>query len=276
MKDIEREVEEYEFRSFSSAPLSGEVVDFEFENLEGKSISQIEKERKIVPIEVRDRKQKNFDISPIVRHHRGMHDEEDREKEARVADEVAKRVAKIEEDAFKKGYEAGMEQGRQDVYDQTRASSDEKLITLAEMISDTLSTKEEILKQQKNQLYTLIKNLTKWIIMRELKDDGQYIERLLEKLILESQEKANLLIQVDQKHFEQMPEVLERVQAKLGHFTNVRVETDYDIQQTGIVIESKNGIINGDLEQFKSLDKIFESVGVLTDQETEDGRDGTE
>lgn len=263
MKDIEFEVQEYEFRSFSPTSNSGEVQEFTFEDLEGKSIAEIERHQETIKLERQSSVASGFDISPIVQQHRGIKEQEDEEKERRISDEVNKRVAAIEEEAYRKGYDEGVQKGREDVYEQTRAATDEKLISLSEMISQTLSTQEEILNSQKHQLYTLVRNLTKWVILRELKDDGKYIERLLEKLIVETQSKSNLLIQVDQKHFEMMPEVLESVQKKLGEFTNVRVETDYDIQGTGVVVESENGIINGSLnEQFKSLDKLFESVGL--------------
>lgn len=266
MKDIEYNVSEYEFQSFTNSLDTGEVKEFSFEDLEGKSINEIERHQETIKLERRESADNGFDISPIVRQHRGMEEQEAVERENRILDEVNKRVAKIEEEAFKKGYEEGIEKGREDVYEQTRASTDEKIIALSEMISETLSTKEEILKSQKSQLYTLVKNLTKWVILRELKDDGVYLERLLEKLIIEAQTKSNLLIQVDQKYFEQMPEVLETVQKKLGEFSNVRVETDFDIQGLGIVVESENGIINGSLqEQLNSLDKIFESVGLPSD-----------
>lgn len=266
MKDIEYNVSEYEFQSFTNSLDTGEVKEFSFEDLEGKSINEIERHQETIKLERTESADNGFDISPIVRQHRGMEEQEAVERENRILDEVNKRVAKIEEEAFKKGYEEGIEKGREDVYEQTRASTDEKIIALSEMISETLSTKEEILKSQKTQLYTLVKNLTKWVILRELKDDGVYLERLLEKLIIEAQTKSNLLIQVDQKYFEQMPEVLETVQKKLGEFSNVRVETDFDIQGLGIVVESENGIINGSLqEQLNSLDKIFESVGLPSD-----------
>jgi flagellar assembly protein FliH len=266
--NVQFDVEEYEFQSFSRPVNAGEVQEFSFEDLEGKSISEIERHQEIIKLERTKSADSGFDISPIVKQHRGMEEQEEIERENRIIDEVNKRVAKIEEEAYRKGYDEGMSKGREDVYEQTRAATDEKLIALSEMVSDTLSTKEEILKSQKMQLYNLVRNLTKWVILRELKDDGKYIERLLEKLVIEAQTKTNLLIQVDQKHFEQMPEVLEVVQQKLGQFTNVRVETDFDIQGTGVVVESENGIINGSLvEQLNSLDKIFESVGLAAEEE---------
>ncbi len=124
-----------------------------------------------------------------------------------------------------------------------------------------MRTQEEILSNQKEEMYHLLKNLAKWIVLRELNNDGKYIERLLEKLLLEMQVRNNLLIQVNAAEFSQMPEVLEYIQGRLGEMKNVRVEIDSSVKTKGIVIESENGIINATLEeQFKSLDKLFEDV----------------
>ena len=136
------------------------------------------------------------------------------------------------------------------------------------MINDVLVLKEEIVNNQKQDLYNLVRNLTKWVILRELKEDGEYITRLLEKLVTEIQTKANLLVQVDQKSFEGMEDVLETVQERIGTLKNVRVEVDYDIDGQGIIIDSDNGIINGTFEeQMISLDKLFESVGLKDERQ---------
>ncbi len=265
-KDLNFEIEEYQFQSFSKGNDNGEVTNFEFQDLQAKVPVRSKEHQEIIKIERNNSKVSGFDISPIVRQHRGIKKQEDLERDEAIENEVRKRVAKLEEDAFREGYEKGIAEGRDFIYQETRAQTEEKLIVFTDMINDVLSTKEEILKNQKMQLYSLVKTLTKWVTLKELKDDGQYIERLLEKLILEAGHRENLLIQVDQKHFELMPEVLETVQAKLGELVNVRVETDYDIQSTGLILESQNGIINGTLnEQLKSLDKIFESVGLASE-----------
>jgi flagellar assembly protein FliH len=277
MEGIDQEVKEYKFKPFQDHEVSGDVQGFELKELSLDTPEVIKRKQEIIKIEREQSSIKSFDISPIVEEHRGLRRQEEEEKEDRIADEVAKRVAKIEEEAYRKGYEEGVKTGRQDIFDQTRAATEEKMIALSEMISQTLSTQEEILKHQKKELYTLVRNLSKWVILRELKEDGQYLPRLLEKLVIEAGVKSNLLIQVDQKYFEQMPEVLETVQAKLGEFVNVRVESDYDIQGTGIVLQSENGIINGTLqEQFNSIDKLFETVGINNEDGNEVLDDGTE
>jgi len=265
------EVEEYSFQSFTAVNEDedpSKVTEYSFSDFEGKSIREIEEHQEIIKLERQQAEESSFKIAPIVMEHRGIKEQVQSEKEQRFQEEVAKRVEEIRAEAYRVGHEEGVQSGREEVFEQTRLATEEKITTLSAMINDVLKTKEQLLERQKKQIYGTIRNLTKWVILRELKDDGKYIHNLLEKLILEMQSKSNLLIHVDQKSFEQMPDVLEVVQKRFGELTNVRVEIDYDIEGSGIVLESDNGIINGSLkEQFKSLDKLFHSVGIKEDEE---------
>jgi flagellar assembly protein FliH len=162
----------------------------------------------------------------------------------------------------------GLKDGQEEVFAQTRAEVEQKIESLTEMIGEVLKTQHELLAAEKMAVYRTIRNLTKWVILRELKDDGEYVVRLLEKLMNELQVKSNVLIQIDSKSFEDKPDILEILQEKLGELNNIRVEVDYDIEGPGVVVESENGIINGSLkEQFYNLSRLFESVGLQANEE---------
>jgi flagellar assembly protein FliH len=217
--------------------------------------------QKKLSIEKNSAEKNLFKISPIVLEHRGLKRRDQEEKEKKIQEEVEKRCQQMQEEVMKKGYAEGIKLGREEVYNQTRAQTEEKLAALSAMIDEILKQKEEILVSQKLQIYQLIKNLTKWIILRELREDGKYLERLMERLVLEMQSRANILVMVSQKDFSKMPEVLKIVQDRIGEMPNVRVEIDYEITEQGMILECENGIIRGTLEeQYNSLDKLFESV----------------
>jgi flagellar assembly protein FliH len=206
----------------------------------------------------------SFAIAPIVREHRGMNRQEELEKQRLIQEEVERQLIRIQEQAYKEGFEKGLKDGKEEVFNETRAGVEQKLEALGEMVEVALQTQYELLNRERTGVHRTIKNLTKWVILKELKDDGDYVIRLLEKLISELQVKNNLLIQIDPKSFAEMPDILELVQERIGGLKNVRMECDYDIEGPGIIIESDNGIINGTLkEQFASLNKLFESVGLV-------------
>jgi flagellar assembly protein FliH len=255
-------IENYQFKSFtSSVSENGEVNDFIFKDLADLTPVLAKRNNDQIKLERITAEENNFNISPIVKEHRGLLNQEKEERERKILSEVSRRVEVIKEEAYEEGFREGVKAGKQEVFNQTKAESEDKLNILTDMINEVLAVKEKIIVNQKGEIYKLVRNLTKWIILRELKDDGEYVNRLLEKLIIEAQAKSNLLIQVNQKQFESMPEVLESVQGVLGKLDNVRVEIDYEISEHGIIVDSDNGIIKGTMEQqFSHLDKLFESV----------------
>ena len=257
------QVSEYKFHNFNEAVEENDTVKlFEFKPLlSGNQKFEKNEFQKIIKNEREFAKSSSFKVNPIVEEHRGCREQEDREYEERVEAEVARRVVQIQDEAFKSGFDEGVNQGREEIFLEMRSVVDQKLENFSQMVTSVLKTQENILAKQKTEMYQLIRNLSKWIVLRELKEDGKYIERLLERLLLEMQVRNNLLIQVNTDDFAEMPEVLEHVQLRLGEMKNVRIEIDSSVKSRGIIIESENGIINATMEeQFKSLDKLFEDV----------------
>jgi flagellar assembly protein FliH len=275
LKDLQNilkdKVTSYSFDTFDDSVIKPvgeeEIIDLDLEqSLDLVDVDE-ELEAEILSLEKSIAKNSEFIISPIVKEHRGFNKQELDEKERRINNEVERRIEVIGNKAYRKGYQEGQEQAREEVFKQTRAATEEKLTTLSSIISEALENEAEVFNQQKQTLYKLVNNLVKWITLRELKNDGDYIERLCEKLIRELQVKSNILVKVDSSNFDKMPEVLDHLNQKLGEIENVRVEVDYEIEGPGIIIESQNGIINGTLkEQFNSLDKLFRSVGLENDE----------
>lgn len=258
----EKKIEEYNFKPLFKETKIG-VEDFQFDAIDRELIISKEEHGQHLKIEREYAESNSFSIAPIVREHRGINKQERDEREMAIENEVVKRVKKIEEDAFNKGFEQGVLQGKEEVFNQTKAESEEKLSFLTNMINEVLVTQAELVQSERIAIQKTIRNLTKWVILRELKDDGEYIERLLEKLIEDLQTKNNLLVQVNPQLFNKMPDILEHVERVLGKLENIRVEADYDIAGPGIIVNSDNGIINGTLtEQFKSIDLLFEKTGV--------------
>lgn len=257
------EVEEYKFKNFTEQDVEADKVTvFEFKPLFNDSQTIAKPEfQNIIREERAHAKSSNFKFNPIVEKHRGLKDQEEREYLDAVEKEVARRVSEIQDEAFKTGFDEGVNQGREEIFNEMRNVVDQKLDSFSQMVNDVLKTQNDIISVQKKEIYLLVRNLTKWIVIRELKDDGKYIERLLEKLLLEIQARNNLLIQVNSSDFNEMPEILNHVQSRLGELKNVRVEIDSAITTSGIIVESDNGIINATMEaQFDNLDKLFEDV----------------
>jgi flagellar assembly protein FliH len=266
---LKDKIRNYEFEPlFDDSDSKDGIGTFEFIPLRKDQVMDVQKHERVIKSERLQAQKSGFEIAPIVREHRGINRQQDLERQRLIQEEVEKQLVRIQDQAYKEGFEKGLKDGQEEVFAQTRAEVEQKIESLTEMIGEVLKTQHELLAAEKMAVYRTIRNLTKWVILRELKDDGEYVVRLLEKLMNELQVKSNVLIQIDSKSFEDKPDILEILQEKLGELNNIRVEVDYDIEGPGVVVESENGIINGSLkEQFYNLSRLFESVGLQANEE---------
>jgi flagellar assembly protein FliH len=203
-----------------------------------------------------------FSISDVVREHRGLARQEERDFEDRVEKQVILRLEQIKSAAYEEGFQSGSNKGHEKAYSESLVLLDEKIENFATVSQDLEKQAHSILSQNKDESFRMIKNLTKWILLKEVEDES-YLERLLEKLIYEINTKSNLVVKVSQKSFKYMPEIIKRIEARMGSLENIRIKVDPIQDSPGIILESENGIIDGSINsQMESLDKIFEAVGV--------------
>lgn len=262
-------VEDYEFNEFVNT-VSG-MRDFEFSDLE-KEVATFSGEAQKVPAEVirqerASAKKTNFLINPDVQKYRGITDQEDADYENKVNFEVQNRLNASKAAAEEEGFQKGFEEGQKQAYDEAKQEFDKKIAEFASAVDEIRLVREEMYKQEMTEAYKLIKSLAKWVALKEIDEDNKYLTRLLEKLILELNEKKNLLIRISAKNFDKMDGILGEIQNKLGALSNVRVEIDHDMQDDGgIILESEKGIIDGSYQaQFEMFSRVFESVGISDD-----------
>jgi flagellar assembly protein FliH len=243
----------YRFKTFGDEEKLHNL--FEFKKLEkGKFKRNVEK----ILFQEELTKKGELEMFPFIKEQNERKEVISKINEEKFQQEVNNRLKKIEKEYIDKAYEEGLKIAREEVKKEFEIEFSKKIESLNEMLKSALDLRDEIFENQKGQIIFLIKSLTKWVIMRELTDDGKYLEKLLEKLLTEIQAKQNFIIQVSQKDFEKMPEIIKIIEQKMGEFKNSRLAVDFDLAENAIIIDSENGMIKATLEgQFAVLDEIF-------------------
>jgi flagellar assembly protein FliH len=256
------EIKPFQFSDLQSNHVvqHNQFKSFEFQNLQGESASEINISEDDIRSERKFAKKNNFKIDEIVRDYRGLSRQEQNDLEQRIQDEVKRRLDAAYEEAYKEGIERGQNEGREAAHSEFKETLVKRIEDLDQVISKVHSQSNKILENNKQEVYEFIKRFTKWILLKEI-NEKTYLEGLLEKLILELNARKNLIVKVGRANFSQMPEVIQLVESRLGHLTNVRVEIVPEINYPGIILESENGLIDGSMEGvFQNIDKIFEQV----------------
>ena len=264
MKLKDCKVTEYTFSSFTDDQYGSDGIDlYRFSPLSDVDSSVDDVNQESIRVERVLAHNNRFDIMPEVKKGRGIEVQENEDRDKYIREEIEKGLASIKETAFEQGYNDGWESGKKKVIEDTEEKVEANIKRLKSIVEEVLNYRVEVLVKEKEKVHRLINSLIKWLFLKELKGDGEYIGRVLDRLILESKSKSNILIKVDRNNFDKMPEILSHIENKMGEINNSRVEVDYDIEGPGIILDTENGIIDATLkEQFKALDKLFGSVGL--------------
>lgn len=233
---------------------------FEFKTLDGVSVNSVNTSEEEIRSERKYAQKNSFKVDSTVSDHRGLSRQEQNDLEQKIQQEVQRRLDAAYDMAVKEGFEKGREEGKAQALNEFHAAMGEKVEDFGQVIAQVQGQSEKIMNANRAEIFEFVKRFTKWIVLKEI-DEKKYLEALLEKLILELNARKNLIIKVGRQNFSQMPEVIQAVEARLGHLSNVRVEIVPEINHPGIVLESENGLIDGSLEGvFQNIDKIFEQI----------------
>lgn len=264
MKNRIEDVQEFKFGQLtgSNDQIDGAVNAFKLPKIDAKDDFKRNISSNIIRAERENEAKSAFVISKEVKEHRGLNKQANDDFEQRVQLELEQRLQAVYDEAYNKGIEEGQALGQEQAYAEAAHEMEQKIHEFTEQVSNLQTQMASIYEGAKDSAYRMVKNLTKWIILKEV-DEKYYLARLLEKLIHEINSKQNLVLHVNENSFGYMPEIIKIVERKVGVLTNVRIEVDLDMQQNGIIIESENNIIDGSLDaQMASLDKLFTNVGI--------------
>ena len=246
-------VKNYEFETLGEGSDTNDYLETSFE-------FGCEADEKIIKSESGHAESNNFDIHPIIKEKRGILAYEEALKEEAIEEEVQKRLEEVRDAAFEKGYQEGKSKGKSDVYEQTKIEASDKLDRLGEAIDEVLKSKIRLIREEKEQIYDVIQTLAKWVVLRELNDDGNYLRRLLDSLSKEIETGSKIVVYMDQENFKSMPEFVDYAKEKFKDCKNVKVEIGHDMEGPGIVLCSESEIVSGLLkDQLESLESLFES-----------------
>lgn len=256
-----------EIKTFSFNALEGTVVGgsstaktFEFKDLSAQISVSTKPNPKIIRSEREAEAKTQFKIDSVVRDLRGLTGQERDDLENSINVQVEKRLKEIREQAYREGIEKGRMEGADAALQEAMASHEQQIQAVEGMVMDLRTQCETRLENHRHDIYEMSKRLLKWLVLKEVQDDG-YVPKLLEKLILEMNQRQNLIIRINHADFASMPTVVDALEKRIGNLPNVRIEPDMDMKGRGIILETENGILDASTDAlFQTIDKIYESV----------------
>lgn len=256
------DVKPFSFNALEGTPVGGSqgFQSFEFRDLSKNAAPANKPNAKIIRAEREAEAKTQFKMDALVRDLRGLSAQEKDDLEKRISEQVEQRIRETREKAYREGVEKGRLEGADAAMREAMAAHERQISEVEGMLADLRRQCEERLESHRHDIYEMSKRLIKWLVLKEVKDEG-YLPKLVEKLVLEMNQRTNLIIRVHPDDFAMMPQVVEALEKRIGNLPNVRVEPDLDMKGRGIVLETENGILDATPDAlFQTIDKMFESV----------------
>lgn len=257
------DIDSYQFVEFSSVgdtkltgSNSSSFVENEFVTDENSTSSLIN--------EVDTANKKDFIIDQKVFDLRKHRSAKKNELEKKIEDRIQIEITRIKEAAYKEGFEKGLSDGVQKAYNEQEEVVSRKTQEFNGMIDNLLNRENEIIKLQDNELRILIRDLVKWISLKELKEDDQYITRLIKKIVEENKKTSKISFQIGKGVVASFNDSIKRINEKLIETYNGKVDLveNPSLSKDAIEVEIGNSILRADVqEQLKVFDLIFENNG---------------
>lgn len=260
-KNNDTKIEKFKFNQFSTGDIEqvDEVKEFEFEKLDVNKNPKRTIDSETIRVERHLASRSDFKVDSRVKEYRGLSSQEEEDFQSRLSAAIEIKYEEISKKAYAEGLELGKEVGRKEAFEEASSALEVNLNKMMEMLEDINLQKQELLSNSQKEVYSVIKNISKWVALKEIKDDEtNYLKSLLSKLIAEINTKNSLSLKVSQSTYELMPNVIKALEEKVGTLENIKCEISSEVQNEGIILESTNGIVDASIEaQFSMIDKIF-------------------
>lgn len=196
----------------------------------------------------------DFRVDKIVAEYVGIEELEKEEQQREVARQAIEKSQEIQESAYKKAYELGMEEGRNAAYEEEKETIHGKMNTLEEILSELRNVKNKIMFENEKQIVALCFYISKRLLMKEISENPDYIKTVIKKTLEMAQSEQEVVIHLSEADKSWVDEYYDSMLKELNLDSSTRFEESRDIKKGGVVVETHHGVIDATVEQ--RLDKL--------------------
>lgn len=207
-----------------------------------------------------DRKNARFRLSELARGPLSVASEEEDRISAEIHRRLDSQLKILEEQTVKKSYEVGFAAGKKDGQNEIRNASKPLLDSFERLIRDFDNLRHDIFKANEEFLIRMVYRLTNAVILKEIKEDKEYIKRLVEHLFERIGTKENIRIFVGPSEFSTAQTIKEDLAKKLEELKNITIDVDNDIKTGGCRVETDFSEVDARLEV--QIESIAKTLGV--------------
>jgi flagellar assembly protein FliH len=203
------------------------------------------------------RKDRRFQVDPVLRDLVGVDDETNFQVEVRVREQVEALREGVEREGRESGYEEGYARGKQEAKASFDAASAEKLARLDAIIAGFEGVKSEVFQANERFLIELVYRISASILQKEILLDPEYLTRVVRSVVEKVGVKEQLKLIASSAQIEALYGMLPELEKKHSALKNITIEASSQLGDADVVIETDWNRVDASLDsQLGSLHEV--------------------
>lgn len=194
------------------------------------------------------KKNARFRINELTRGPLSVEAEEEERIEKEVQARLESKLQEVSETVKKTAYQEGFLLGKKDANSEILAGYKPLFEKFESLIQGFETARNEIFKANEEFLIKMMYRLAKAVILRELKEDSNYTNRLVTHILDSVGTRENIKIFVGQEVYSSAEALKEGLAHSLGQLKNVSVELDSEILDRSCRVETDFGDVDARIE----------------------------
>lgn len=190
----------------------------------------------------------DFQLSDLVAQQSGVAQLQKQKMQKEVQDQVNVKLAEIQQQAQKEGYEKGLEEGKARAYADFSKSLEEKAISFEKVLQELSTIRESLAAAHEAQLIQLVFKIAKNMALHEISIQPELILELIKDVIkdFQNEDKLQLLVSPDDSEF--IETNLKEIAKKFDADARIKVEADTKVQKGGCRITANMSVVDATIE----------------------------
>lgn len=211
-------------------------------------------------VDMSTQKNARFRLNDLVRGPLSVEAEEEARVEAEVERRLALKIDEAREKARQEGYDEGFKLGKDDARKEVLAACKPDMERFAAFLSELEAMRGEIFKANEEYLIRMVYRLANHVLLRELKEDAEYVKRLVSQLLERLGTRENIKIFVGEAEYSSAEALKEGLAQSVGQLKNLSIELDASIAGRGCRVETEFGEVDAQIEV--QIQNIAQALGV--------------
>lgn len=181
--------------------------------------------------------------------------------EKEVESRVMERAGQILADSTAKGFQEGLQKGREEALAKHSAEIEGKIARMTAVLDELEGAKERIFRENEKILLRIACEVAKRVLMRELKEDPEHLSKLLLDTVSSIGVRDAIRIRIRPEDQGAIQSLSEQMAKRFPELRNLSIEASSEVSQPGFVLETELEMIDATLTaQLDSLQALVNAA----------------